>query len=88
MSTHPLFMKMVYHIQELLAHKGGPDPCCLETQSHIYAIGTTVIPNDSVLLQGKDDGKCKVVKNGPTETRNAKEVVPKEGKISLKGKEF
>ena len=81
-------MKMACHIQELLAHKDGPDPCCLQMQSHIYTIGTTMIPDNSALLQGKYDGKYKVVKNWPAETQNAKEVAPKEGKTSLKGKEF
>lgn len=49
-SSHPLFMKTVCHIHELVAHKDGPDPYCLETQSHVHALGTTMIPNDSALL--------------------------------------
>lgn len=81
-------MKIICHTQELLAHRDGPDPCCLETERHVIAIGSTMIPNVSALLQGKDDRKCKVVKNWPAETRNAKKVVPKKGEKNLKGKEF
>lgn len=75
-------MKMVCHIQELLAHKNGPDPHWESRLSYKYYYNT------QPLLRGKDDRKCKVVKNCPAETQNAKKVLPKEGKESLKEKEF
>lgn len=43
--------------------------------------------NNSALLQGKKDGKCKEVKKRPLENQNAEEVVPKEGRENLKERE-
>lgn len=46
-----------------------------------------MIPDNSALLQGKNDGKCKGVKKRPNETQNAEKVVPNEGKENLKERE-